>query len=73
VIPFAIKMESRELQVEVPSVFKQTSFENIPGFDCVDFENGKYLNLLGNTVFDKVRNLFGYSLLIISFNCSLLH
>jgi hypothetical protein len=61
VIHFANKMESRELQVETPSVLKQSSFENIEGFYFVDCENGNDLNLLGNTVSDKVRNLFGFS------------
>jgi hypothetical protein len=48
-------MESRELQVETPFVLKQSSFENIEGFDCVGCENGNDINLLGNTVCDEVR------------------
>ncbi|KAJ3671052.1 hypothetical protein LUZ60_008478 [Juncus effusus] len=34
-------METKiELQVETPTVLKKTSFENIEGFDCVDYPNG---------------------------------
>lgn len=56
-------MERSELQqTEIPSVLKQSSFESIEGFDCVDCENGNDLNLLGNgTSDDKVRSLFGFS------------
>ncbi|KAF3324489.1 S-type anion channel SLAH2-like isoform X1 [Carex littledalei] len=49
-------MEKNDLQVEIPSVLKQSSCQNIRGFDCVDCENGNDLNPLGNTTSDKESN-----------------
>ncbi|XP_078168674.1 S-type anion channel SLAH2-like isoform X3 [Carex rostrata] len=43
-------MEKNELQVEIPSVLKQSSCQNIRGFDCIDYENGNDLNHLGNAI-----------------------
>lgn len=53
---FTADMEKNELQVEIPSVLKQSSWQNIRGFDCIDYENGNDLNHLGNASSVKVRN-----------------
>ncbi|XP_078168672.1 S-type anion channel SLAH2-like isoform X1 [Carex rostrata] len=46
-------MEKSDLPVEAPSVLKQSSYQNIKGFDCVDLENGNDHNRLGNATSDK--------------------
>ncbi|KAJ4797344.1 S-type anion channel SLAH3 [Rhynchospora pubera] len=46
-------MEQTELQVEIPSVLKQTSCQNIKDFDCVDYGNGNNPNPSENAISDK--------------------